>query len=137
MMWEFFWFILGALVYASLSFIINLSNKIVFVQDIKIIAFKLICNAFEDMVYARSLKYKELLEDESICEEKLKIFENDDENYIQQWKKDTIDKLHSSVPPLYKAALDVETWESLMSFLEAYYKKRLDPIKKIKEAQDG
>ena len=76
-MWEFSWFILGALVYALLSLMNRIANKIAFVQDIKIIAFQLICNAFEDLVYARALKYKSLLKDETTDPEKIKIFENE------------------------------------------------------------
>ena len=135
-MWEFSWFILGALVYALLSLMNRIANKIAFVQDIKIIAFQLICNAFEDLVYARALKYKSLLKDETTDPEKIKIFENEDEEFMRQWKKDTINKLQSSVPPLYNKVLDVETWDSLMSFLEYYYKKRVNPVIK-KETENG
>jgi len=124
-MWELFWFVLGALIYSFLSLAMRVSDKAEFVKDIKIIAFKLICSAFEDLVYARSLKYKAILDDEFFDEEKLKILKNEDEGYILRWKKETVINLQQSVPTLYKNSLDVESWESLMSFLETYHRKTI------------
>lgn len=137
MMWAFFWFILGAAAYALLSLMNRIADKAVFIQNIKIIAFQLICSAFEDLVFARALKYKSLFKDETIDEEKIKIYENEDENFMRQWKKDTVKKLQSSVPPLYRKVLDVESWEALMSFLELYYKKIVSPVMKKKIKNDS
>jgi hypothetical protein len=131
-MWEFFWFSAGALVYSVLINFNFFSKKTKFVEDIRNIAFQLVGSAYEDLVSARALKYKYLINDPTIDDEKIKAFENEDETFMYKWKKEAVIKLNDSVPPLYRASLDIETWKVLMNHLDSYYKRTV-VIKKDKK----
>jgi len=129
-MWEFFWFASGGLAYSIISNLNFFSKKAKFVEDIRIIAFELIGRAYEDLVSIRTIKYKNLVSDPTIDNEKIKAFENEDNNSMHKWQKETIIKLNNAVPPLYQASLDARTWKLLMNHLNKYYRKAIIEAKK-------
>jgi len=133
-MWEFFWFIQGAVVYKLLSFFFNLGKKLTFIDDIRIVSFQLIGRAYGDLVFLRSLKYKAMLKEGD--EEKIKIHRNEDEQFIELWKKNTIIKLNSSVPFPYQTALEIEDWKALMELLDTYYKSNPEVRHDAKKQKD-
>ena len=122
-MWEFFWFIAGAVVYKILVAFLDLGKRFAFISEIRIVAFQLIGRAYGDLVYLRNLKYKTLLKEGT--EEKIKIHKNEDEQFISQWKKNTVMKLNSSVPFPYQSALEIGDWEDLINLLDSYYKSKM------------
>jgi len=122
-MWEFFWFVLGALVYSILFRFHRVYEKAKFIQDIKVIAFILIGRAFEALIFSHALKYKLLNDDPDMDNEKIKLFKNNDDAFLVAWKNETVEKLNSAVPPLYKSFLELDSWQDMMDILDMCYKK--------------
>ena len=130
-MWEFFWFISGILIYRILEKLLAIDKKIVFVKDIKHIAFGLIGHCFEDLIFTHSLKYKILYSDPSQDKEQIKRMEIKDERWISEWKNNTVIKLNSSVHPLYRSAVDVRDWQELVDILDKFYKEGRKQVEEI------
>ena len=124
-MWEFFWFTLGVVVYSILISLMDFSKKEKFVKDIRILAFQLIGKAYEDLVAIQTIKYKFLIKDSTMDNEKVKIFLNEDEAFLHKWKNGAVFKLNSAVPPVYRNSLGAKDWQLLMSALDNYYKKAI------------
>jgi len=116
-MWEFFWFFLGVLVYKILTHILDISNKGRFIMDIKFLAFQLIGQAFMELSIVRVFRDKTLKDSDKYSEEQLKLIKNEDELFLNNWKKKSVDKLNSSVPPLYKPYVSIKNWEELIQLL--------------------
>ena len=132
---EFFWFFLGALVYKILSSLILFGQKGKFIDDIKITAFILIGKAYEQLIYAAAVKYNSLLK-ANPDDEQIKILQNEDEIFLNNWKKETVDIINSSVPLLYKDYLRTEDWDGLIGLLDNYYRKELKESIKQHERED-
>ena len=120
----FFWFFLGGFVYLILDKALLFHKKIQFLTDIKIYSFQLIGMAYEQLVFAMTLKYVSL-EDSHLSEEKIKLHKNIDEAAFSAWKKETSKKLKDSIPVVYRDALDIESWDDIMNTLDIHYKKAL------------
>ena len=129
----FFWFFLGGLVYLVLDKVLLFHKKIQFLTDIKIHSFQLIGMAYEQLVFAMTLKYISL-EDSELSEEKIKLYKNVDEAAFSAWKKETAKKLKESIPVVYRDALDIESWDDIMNTLDNNYKKCM---REQKETQDA
>lgn len=127
-MQEFFWFefFLGGFVYFLIDRLTQYQKKIKFVNDIKILSFKLIGYAFQQWVFLTTAKYLFLEHSPDMDKERVKVLKNEDEAELLKWKRETIDGLINSVPPSYRGALEVKTWQDVMNQLEMHYKKVLD-----------
>ena len=120
---EFFWFLLGALVYKVLLSLLDLNHKRTFLTKIKYLAFLLIGRAYQEFLLIQELKYKAIshtLQDE----EKLKLHKNSDKAFLDSWKKSAIHNLTSSVPFIYQNAIEVEDWRDLMRVMDTYYREK-------------
>jgi hypothetical protein len=120
---EFFWFLLGALVYKVLLSLLGLNQKRTFLTKIKYLAFLLIGRAYQEFLFIQELKYKAIshtLHDE----EQLKLHKNSDKAFLDSWKKSAIHNLNSSVPFIYQNAIEVEDWRDLMRVMDTYYKEK-------------
>ena len=124
-MQEFFWFILGALMYKFLAAILDMGRKYKFIYDIKVLALQLIGQAFQELTFTSALKYA-ALKDHKTDEARVKRLHIQDEEYMQAWKQGAVETLHAAVPPLYKNAIEVEDWNELMSLLDIYYKDKFN-----------
>jgi hypothetical protein len=121
---EFFWFLLGALVYKVLFSLLDFGHKRIFLTKIKYLAFLLIGRAYQELLLVQELKYKAIsytLKDE----QKLKLHKNSDKAFIRGWKKTAVDNLNSSVPFPYQNAIEVEDWSDLMRVMDNYYRAKL------------
>lgn len=123
-MQEIFWFFLGGLVYLLFNKLTMLFNKVKFINDVKIHAFKLIGFAYEQLVFATTAKYI-ALEESDLDKEKIKIYKNLDERAFEEWKRETTVGLKESVPPIYRGVLEIENWDDIMKALDVHYKKTL------------
>jgi hypothetical protein len=121
---EFFWFFLGAMLHSIIFRLNVIHEKAKFIGQIKIIAFILIGRAFEAMVFAHALKYKLLNSDPTMDKERIKLFKNSDDEFLENWKKDTVVMLNSAVPPVYKDFLGLNSWDEMMEILDEFYKKK-------------
>ena len=123
-MQEVFWFFLGGFVYLLSNTFLFTYKKIEFINETKVYSFKLIAMAYEHMVFALATKYV-ALENSDMDSEKIKLYKNIDENAFDEWKKETIMGLKESLPPIYREALQLDDWDSLMDVLQKHYEKTL------------
>jgi hypothetical protein len=128
-MQEIFWFFLGGFVYLILDKINSFFKKVKFIHEVKIYAFKLIGVAYEQLIFAMTLKYISL-EESNVDEEKIKLYRNTDEAAFLEWKRETIVGMKESLPPIYRSALEVEEWKDIMNMLDTHYKEVLHSIRK-------
>ena len=132
---EFFWFLLGALVYKVLFSLLDFGHKRVFLTKIKYLAFLLIGRAYQELLLIQELKYKAIshtLKDE----QKNKLHKNSDKAFLDSWKKSAVHNLNSSVPFPYQNAIEVEDWGDLMRVMDTYYReKRRNPTSEKRENQ--
>tara|TARA_R110000824_G_scaffold11622_14_gene50993 strand:+ start:15036 stop:15449 length:414 start_codon:yes stop_codon:yes gene_type:complete len=134
-MWEFFWFILGVVVYKILVALLDHGKKFLFIQDIKYLALLLVEQSYKEVLFIQTLKYKTLLETTS-DEEKIKLHKNDDQRFLEEWKKNAVITLNYAVPPPYRAAIGAKDWQAIMDLLDSYYRsktRRLTDETKIKK----
>ena len=119
-MQEIFWFFLGGFVYLMIDRVITFYKKVKFLNDIKVLSFKLIGYAYTQWAAITAAKYIYLELNEHDAEE-IKIMKNTDEADLLEWKKEAVKSLNESVPPHYRSALKINGWESVMSTLESHY----------------
>ena len=124
-MQEFFWFFLGGFVYLLVDKSISFYKKVKFLNDIKILSFKLIGYAYQQWVTITAAKYI-YLEANEHDKEHIKVLKNTDEADFLEWKKEAVAGLNKSVPSYYRSALKIDGWETVMSALEKHYMDVLD-----------
>ena len=135
-MHEFFWFFLGAFVYLGLNKILSFYKKLIYINEVKIYAFQLISYAYQQLVFATTLKYISL-EDSNIDEEQIKIYKNIDEAAFIEWKRETSVGLKTALPPIYSDALKIENWDDIMKALDDHFKKTLHKKRIHSDADEG
>jgi len=116
-MWEFFWFFLGAFFYKFLSYVLSVANKGRFISDIKLLAIQLLGQAAMELATVRTLRNNIFDKSDSFTDEDVKLIENEDELFLKRWQKAAVEKLNSSVPPVYKPYVDVKDWEEITQLL--------------------
>ena len=124
-MQEFFWFFLGGFVYLLVDKSISFYKKVKFLNDIKVLSFKLIGYAYQQWATITAAKYI-YLEANEHDKEHIKILKNTDEADLLEWKKEAVKGLNESVPPHYRSALKIDGWETVMSTLEKHYMEVLE-----------
>ena len=124
-MQELFWFFLGGFVYLAVDRSISFYKKVKFLNDIKVLSFKLIGYAYQQWATITAAKYI-YLEANDHDGEHIKILKNTDEADLLEWKKEAVKGLNESVPPHYRSALKINGWESVMNTLESHYRGVLE-----------
>ena len=119
-MQELFWFFLGGLVYLAVDKSISFYKKVKFLNDIKLLSFKLIGYAYQQWVTVTAAKYI-YLEANEHDKEQIKVLKNIDEADLLEWKKEAVKGLNESVPPHYRSALKIDGWESVVGTMEKHY----------------
>ena len=119
-MQELFWFFLGGFVYLAVDKSISFYKKVKFLNDIKVLSFKLIGYAYQQWVTVTAAKYIYLQANDHDKEE-IKILKNTDEADLLEWKKEAVKGLNESVPPHYRSALKIDGWETVIGSLEKHY----------------
>jgi len=116
-----FWFFLGIFTHILVNNFIFFFQKVKFINDVRIFSFELIAFAFEQLVFTTAAKYLILESDPNADHEKIKLFKNHDEASFAHWKNSVAAGLKESVPPHYRAALEIENWDDIMQTLEQHY----------------
>ena len=119
-MQELFWFFLGGLVYLAVDKSISFYKKVKFLNDIKVLSFKLIGYAYQQWVTVTAAKYI-YLEANEHDKEQIKVLKNIDKADLLEWKKEAVKGLNESVPPHYRSALKIDGWESVVGTMEKHY----------------
>ena len=134
-MQELFWFFLGGFFYLLVDKSISFHKKVNFLNDIKVLSFKLIGYAYQQWVTVTTAKYIYLQANQH-DEEKIKVLKNMDEADLLEWKKEAVKGLNESVPPHYRAALKIDGWETVVGALEKHYMGILEGDYIIKKEGD-
>ena len=124
-MQEIFWFFLGGFVYLIMDKSISFYKKVKFLNDIKVLSFKLIGYAYQQWGTVTAAKYI-YLEANEHDKEHIKILKNTDEADLLEWKKEAVKGLNEAVPSRYRSALKIDGWETVMNTLENHYMGVLD-----------
>lgn len=119
-MQEIFWFFLGGFVYLIMDKSISFYKKVKFLNDIKILSFRLIGYAYQQWVTVTAAKYIYLQANDH-DKEQIKTLKNIDEADLLEWKKEAVKGLNESVPPHYRSALKIDGWETVIGSLEKHY----------------
>ena len=128
-MYEFLWFVSGALIYKFLSIVFGLSKNIKVIKDLQINVLTLLGTTIEDISYIRALKYKKMTK-LGVDPNQIKIARMKDEQFFKEWKIACIRNIHNSVPNYI--GLSFQSWEEAMAILEEYYRNQ---IREEKEKQ--
>ena len=126
-MYEFSWFVGGALVYKILSVFLGLSQITNVIHQLQINVIKFLGTTLEDVAYIKALKYKTMKESnvDSSQNKKAKL---QDEEFFEEWKKSCIVNINNSVPNYIK--LSFNNWDEVMAILAEVYRRRLDENQK-------
>mgnify|MGYP005830966489 CR=1 FL=1 len=131
---ELFWFLLGVFTYKLLVALIHYGYRIAYLTKIKFLAFLLIGRAYQEVLFVQHLKYNAIRE-QTADEEKVKLHKNSDELFLEEWKKNAIAALNSSLPLPYQNTIDIADWKQLMDVMDNYYKEKMRGINR-EEPQD-
>ena len=115
------WFFTGAMSYKLLSSFLQYGNGIIFMQEMNDSLLKLIGFLFEDFVFIKELKYKTLIES-GATEEDLALVKSVDDQLLNTWKRELINRFLNSYPRRYHSLLKFQDWESAMAHLDKIYK---------------
>jgi len=129
-MYEFLWFLFGALSYRLLSKLFGISQVTIVFQTLQYDVLRLLATAAEDISFIKSLKYKTMLES-NIDPEQIKKSKLDDVQFFENFKGSCIRNIHSTVPNYIKLSFD--SWKEGMDILSEYYRRRLNENNKDKE----
>jgi len=124
-MWEFFWFFLGAFVYTFLSKLFHIFSKGAFIREVRFLAIHLIGQAFIELVSIRSFRNEILKKNLAESEEQLKLIQNEDELFLQEWQSRAIENFNSALPPIYRPFVEIKDWEELTTLLVEYHNKAM------------
>tara|TARA_R100000008_G_C3504507_1_gene125417 strand:+ start:229 stop:612 length:384 start_codon:yes stop_codon:yes gene_type:complete len=126
-MYEFTWFIGGAVAYKLLSNLLGIGQVAIIFQSLQYNILTLLANMTEDISYIKALKYKTMAE-AKVDSNKIKQCKLSDEEFFERWKGECLSNIYSSVPNYIR--LSFESWEEGMDLLSKYYKDRLHEQKK-------
>jgi len=126
-MYEFLWFVGGALLYKILSVLLGLTQITNVIQQLQINVVKFLGTTLEDIAYIKALKYKTMKESK-VDSNQIKKAKLQDEEFFEEWKKSCIVNINNSVPNYIK--LSFNNWDEVMAILAKVYRRRLDENQK-------
>jgi hypothetical protein len=107
----------------ALQIIFSMKNRPLFVVENEILLFMF-------TVYTRLITSLETgyitMRAAGVSEETIKRIKNEDDHDLQTWKKEVMGKFVNSYPRVYKAYLNVNTWEDASEQLMHYKKFKED-----------
>ena len=102
---------------SALAIIFSFKNRVLHVMENEILAFSL-------QIYSRLIMSLETgyitMRATGVSEETIKRIKNEDDHDLQTWKREVIQRFTESYPEVYKAYLQIETWDDAMQQLTAY-----------------
>ena len=126
-MYEFLWFVGGALVYKILAALLGLTQITNVIHQLQINVIKFLGTTLEDVAYIKALKYKTMKES-NVDSSQIKKAQLQDEEFFEEWKKSCIVNINNSVPNYIRLSFD--NWDEVMSILAKVYRRRLDEHQK-------
>jgi len=129
-MYEFLWFLGGAIAYKFLSILLGVTQITHVVQQLQINILTFLGTTLEDIAYIKALKYKAMKESK-VDPNQIKKIKMRDEEFFEEWKKSCIENIHKSVPSYIRLSFD--NWQESMALLNEVYRRRIDDEEKNKK----
>jgi len=120
-MYEFIWFLGGALIYKLLFFFVNTTRAIQALKTAQLQSLLLLMSAVEDTAFIKYIK-KRTLKESDFSEEEIRVYQEVDEEFFKNWKESTIIKLNEALPKKFRA-LSLQNWQSASNILDEAYNK--------------
>ena len=121
-MYEFLWFLGGAVTYKLLSIFLGLTQIAYVIRQLQVNVLTFLGTTIEDVAYIKALKYKTMKE-HKVDPNQIKKAEMRDEEFFEEWKNSCIENIHKSVPNYIRLSFD--DWEKGMSLLGKAYRRRI------------
>jgi len=125
-MYEFLWFIGGAIAYKFLSLFLGITQIAYVIQQLQLNILTFLGTTLEDIAYIKALKYKTMLESK-VDPNHIKLTQMRDEEYFEEWKKSCVENIHKSVPNYIRLSFD--NWQEGMTLLNEVYRRSIDAEK--------
>jgi len=120
-MYEFIWFLGGALTYKLLFFFVNTTRAIQALKTVQLQSLLLLMSAVEDTAFIKYIK-KRTLKESDFSEEEIRVYQEVDEKFFKNWKESTIIKLNEALPKKFRS-LSLQNWQSASNILDEAYNK--------------
>jgi len=121
-MYEFLWFLGGAITYKFLSTLLGITQVTHVIQQLQINILTFLGTTLEDIAYIKALKYKTMKE-HKVDPNQIKKAEMHDEEFFEEWKNSCIENIHKSVPNYIRLSFD--DWQGGMTLLDEAYRRRI------------
>jgi predicted thioredoxin/glutaredoxin len=121
-MYEFLWFLGGAITYKFLSTLLGITQVTHVIQQLQINILTFLGTTLEDIAYIKALKYKTMKE-HKVGPNQIKKAEMRDEEFFEEWKNSCIENIHKSVPNYIRLSFD--DWQGGMTLLDEAYRRRI------------
>jgi predicted thioredoxin/glutaredoxin len=121
-MYEFLWFLGGAITYKFLSTLLGITQITHVIQQLQINILTFLGTTLEDIAYIKALKYKTMKE-HKVDPNQIKKAEMRDEEFFEEWKNSCIENIHKSVPSYIRLSFD--DWQGGMTLLDEAYRRRI------------
>ena len=129
-MYEFLWFLGGAITYKFLSILLGITQITYVIQQLQINILTFLGTTLEDIAYIKALKYKTMKESK-VDPNQIKKSKMRDEEFFEEWKKSCIENIHKSVPSYIR--LSFNNWQEGIALLDEIYGRRIDEKEKRKK----
>tara|TARA_R110002074_G_scaffold26644_1_gene78084 strand:+ start:187 stop:561 length:375 start_codon:yes stop_codon:yes gene_type:complete len=120
-MYEFAWFLGGALTYKLLFFFVNTARAVNVLKTIQLQSLLLLVTAVEATAFIRYIK-KRALKDSDASEEEILVYQKVDEEFFENWKASTIIKLNEALPEKFRT-MSLRDWTAAIDILDKAYSK--------------
>ena len=129
-MYEFLWFLGGAITYKLLTTLLGITQITYVIQQLQINILTFLGTTLEDIAYIKALKYKTMKESK-VDPNQIKKSKMRDEEFFEEWKKSCIENIHKSVPSYIR--LSFNNWQEGIALLDEIYGRRIDEKEKRKK----
>jgi len=123
-MYEFLWFLSGAILYKFLSKLLGIYQLSILFQEIQLHVIAMLIAASQDLEGASSIK-QELLAETDIPSEELEGLKLVDDSIVNAWKKASMSNLQRVTPKSFQSLVGFETWEEAVDYYNQSVKKDL------------
>ena len=121
-MYEFLWFISGALLYKYISKLFKIFQLFSFFQEIQLQIIAMLIAASNDLNEASSIKH-EMMVEADVPPEEIKNVELIDESILNSWRQASTIHMKNATPSYFQPLITFETWEEAINYYEQLVKK--------------
>ena len=121
-MYEFLWFLSGAIVYKFLSKLLGVYQLFVFFHEIQLQMIEMLIATSKDLEGASKIKH-DMLTEAGILPEEMESLQLIDDSIIGSWKHAAVVNLHKTTPKSFKSSVNFETWEEAIDYYNQTVKK--------------